>query len=1854
MAAVPSLQSYKDFLNQQINVFTGQTGINDVNGGSAVRSIFEATAMSDFKLQGSIIAVLNSQDIDRATGSDLDKIGFAEGVDRPQAKTANGVVTIGSSNIQKIATKIYAGTAAPPAGSNSVNVSDALVFPNTGSIYLGRGTSNLEGPIAYSSITQVGNYFQINLSTPTTKNHNISETVILAQGGNRVVSSGAIVQTKANDTTPSTKFTLINNVTIPDGEESVSGIPVACTQPGTIGNVAANSLVEFASPAFPAAFVKNPSSFISGRDILSDADYRDLIKKTSQNKTKGTPQAIETASIGVVSDDDNQTVTSAKIRSAPNREEPAILFIDNGTAYQPLIFGQGFEPVVDNAAGSEKFLQLQHEDLSKAILLSTFNTPYALTGGMKLAVEVGGELSEHIFDSTDFATQLAADTSEIVNSINQNTALLFSARALSNSQKIAIFSKSFKNEDLQVVAPSSGTDANEFLGLTVNLTYSLRLYKNDALLYKDGIVPTAISEEQSNWNAPAFVDGATLTVKVDGTPLQTATFNDADFIPLGYTTVASGNSLESFVSLLNSKLAGTTASIDGDKIKLVSNRGASDDASLEIVGGTLVTSGNMFAANLYSGQASDYALNRATGQIELVNVLSPGDVITAGSKNTRAFIDSGNASTGSVTLVSTANDVDPRLYFILDASATRINTGVATATSLTTTNVGTAWTYTSSVSTAFQNVVEGDWVLVLSKNIPDSDDNKGFWRVSSSTSSSFTVQKTSGTATVYNMTGNDDVIVIRSEGGIQEVVLGTGTQTLGSLASSITSQLVGGFAVVQGVTKIRVFTNTFSESSGSIFMAGANDTAKVLGFIIGDQDISNISHTAFAESDSSELTMPDFLHDFVTADNGVVPPPVIDRTISTNLSLNSYIQPNRILSWLDAYDRPSNNKGLTNMIGSISGTSVVIRGNNQVKDIITNDRYFTAVPFNFSGEDNLVTIMDGDAVNKSLNIPLYRNGTVSSQTPPTLSTFTAYDTDLGPTSDWPQSFGNDFDFKDFKVLFKARQILDPSGSNNAMIVRHVKFGATGNQYKVGIFYPVAPSSPMSHSATVGEFDVIRISLASDVANIGSWASGTQFNVTNPSGNTYRYSHNGTGPAPAFTSALPSPIAAGDIVTIPSTSPFSAGNDGTFLVTAVTAVYFEVTNPDGVVESNVQLNSVNDLSFYALLSASNTANALESYVTANLSDYITVEQLESGAGVISTSTLDDTGSETVALVDGENWISSSNIGTTALATNSFSLKVPRPLADSVSPPYSIVGEQFRIVPVLADHISRFLNRFAVTGLSSLGNINVSSQAGKIQLYSNLFGSNGSVQVTGGTANAITAAVQNSALVVDSSYTSFNINKSDSLGLMAGQWTKIENSAVQAKDVVFGTSSQLQVTNNNPVAGYVKIDIATTSYTITPTGASRVSNVVTITTTTTHSFSAGQTVTVAGVTDSSFDGTFLITSVTSTTFTYDQTAADASSGNGTATGPFGPGTFQISRSHSGDATTEIRIERQGQFIALSHTGTGTAPDFVGGGVQEGDWLVIDGSTINSLNQGTFRVIKLFGSDTLYIENANAVEENVLLSASTDLSFYSYDSVMPGDQLIVSGNALGVNNNGTFTVVSSSSPSVPFPTPYTIYVSGTMTNFGPTSLGTGASEVKINERIPFVAYRKIKNLAIDPANPNQLTIVVDGTELNNKINTDAGSSINMIGKFNFNNLVNKGEDSYKFYGGLIHAVGVTIRGSSQDPTTYPGYAATGSFIEIDAALPKRIQVSIVVRNLTGTPFTVIKSRVQSVVSAYINSLGVNESVIFSQIVTVANSVDGVQAVSIASPLYDATHDLITVQPNEKAQILDVVTDIIVSLAS
>jgi hypothetical protein len=100
-----------------------------------------------------------------------------------------------------------------------------------------------------------------------------------------------------------------------------------------------------------------------------------------------------------------------------------------------------------------------------------------------------------------------------------------------------------------------------------------------------------------------------------------------------------------------------------------------------------------------------------------------------------------------------------------------------------------------------------------------------------------------------------------------------------------------------------------------------------------------------------------------------------------------------------------------------------------------------------------------------------------------------------------------------------------------------------------------------------------------------------------------------------------------------------------------------------------------------------------------------------------------------------------------------------------------------------------------------------------------------------------------------------------------------------------SNPITATSNFPANVSVTHTLSPVRATIVAGGASRnvSTGIVTITTSSPHGLNIGQSITIDGVTDTSFNGTFTIQDVpTATTLTYAQAGAAATSGSGTVTG------------------------------------------------------------------------------------------------------------------------------------------------------------------------------------------------------------------------------------------------------------------------------------------------------------------------------------------------------------------------------------
>ena len=222
MARIPTPRSFNQILGAMLDTFLSHTGLSRIRPGSPFLSFMMASAQSDLRSSKDTFDLLNSTSLDRATGQALDRIGQDEDTPRFGEFSSSGLITVTDSRYTKISTKIFQGHAAPIVGSATIYVADASSFTATGQIYIGRGTANFEGPLAYTAVTNFGTYWTLTLTGSTLKYHNLGEAVVMAQGGNRTIPANSVVQTPQAALSSAVQFATSFVSVIPDGEIQIT------------------------------------------------------------------------------------------------------------------------------------------------------------------------------------------------------------------------------------------------------------------------------------------------------------------------------------------------------------------------------------------------------------------------------------------------------------------------------------------------------------------------------------------------------------------------------------------------------------------------------------------------------------------------------------------------------------------------------------------------------------------------------------------------------------------------------------------------------------------------------------------------------------------------------------------------------------------------------------------------------------------------------------------------------------------------------------------------------------------------------------------------------------------------------------------------------------------------------------------------------------------------------------------------------------------------------------------------------------------------------------------------------------------------------------------------------------------------------------------------------------------------------------------------------------------------------------------------------------------------------------------------------------------------------------------------
>lgn len=1117
---IPVPRSYSEILGDMLEAFVSGSGFSTLKIGNPVLSLFESAAQSDLTGSEDVFTLLEASSLDYAHGPALDRWALAEGLTRATAGPASGKVTVTDTNITKVATKVFQGTAAPIVGTADINVADASSFPASGSIYLGRGTDNYEGPTPYTSITPPpgsgGNYYTIHLTSGTTEFHNVGESVILAQGGDRAVAAGTLCQTPQGNSGTAVSFRFLEGTVLVDGEVVVEGALVVATKPGVSGNIQANSIKGFAETIFAGAYVTNPSPFINGQAAEGDAALRERVRQARQTRTKGTPLALQVFATGVTSLDENKRVLSANVVS--RRGFPTTVYIDDGTGYEEVDDGVPIEVFTDLAYGGETSFKVTARPIAQAYVAAENTAPYTLVSGNSLSFRVGGRVTTHTFDADEFRSIGNATAYEVVASINSNYTLNWAARTIDSGSSFVVFAKDDTNEWIENIAVADG-DANEFLGFAVHRVDTMRLYKNDKLLVKDGTLAQLESEPLSNW-APL---GPTedLALRVDGTPLTnlvsgTYTFTAQDFIDAstGYASVGK-NSLAAWAAVFEYRIPGIEAAVVDGKIVITSNAGLADKASLSVEASSTLVAKGMFTASSSQGAGSDYELDRNTGEISLSTPLTAGDTLTAGTENTRAFIQTPAFSTYNVTVAAA------KLWFAVDAGATLIEHGVGPANPLTFSSTAEAWGVrerATGANASFTNVNIGDWLIFWDTASPAAVLN-GVYRVAAvdrtfaGVGNSAWVEfdlPTAATPGAYTLTASG-LTVVRTDKQLQVASLSVANNyTADGVATALSTQLTGIDTETYRTNSLRARTSSFGED-GDIALVAANLQGQGVGLTASDSEANLASHLASLESGNSDTGTPDFHTVLVVSASGAGDPTVHwDPDVVQNPAADAMFVGLRPAAdgSTTALTRYGQNHGYVTAISDVvpSAGDYTLQLRTLPAYHLLGDRHYLAQSYNLASDDVFTVVADGDVEQGRFVVPMWRELDTVGTTYGSTNTFK--DADNGGQS-LAVGFGytgaEPFDFNDFALYMAARvkthnlddnfSSLNGGGAysvaynsptnnqndlNRAVLWRYYRLGPDGENVTLRYALPEAEDSAVSVTVaqTVATLTRVSVNLAS--------------------------------------------------------------------------------------------------------------------------------------------------------------------------------------------------------------------------------------------------------------------------------------------------------------------------------------------------------------------------------------------------------------------------------------------------------------------------------------------------------------------------------------------------------------------------------------------------------------------------------------------------------------------------------------------------------------------------------------------------------------------------------------------------------
>jgi uncharacterized phage protein gp47/JayE len=1381
-----NINSYNEILGNMIRKIIADTPANDINKGSLLLTLLEAAAANDYENNTAILNVLELLNIDSLQNNDLDAYGSNYGLKRNTAAKASGFVKITDSTITKRSTTLYPVKPAPITGTTVIHVNDASGWNQTGVVYLGRGTPNFEGPLSYTSIVDNGTFFTIQLSSALEKDHLLSETVIDGQGTtDRRILAGTIVKIAANNINPEVQYAVLRDGVIPAGEDTVESIPVVAIKAGSGSNAGINSITLFNTIPFTGAQVTNTNAFTNGRDTESDDQFRNRIKAYSSSLARGTKQSILSAIQGVSEETEGKQVASAVITEPADIGQPSIIYVDDGEGFEPSYSGQSVDLLIASASGKEEFLQLANYPLPRPQVVSNSDAPFLLTDGMELKVLIDGIEEAVVFNAADFRSISSATLSEVIVAIN-GKAESFKARLTADSTRLLIYPVNYKAETIQVVSTNSSLDANLEFKFPVNEFSYIALYQNNKRLREIERSASVTSAPFSTWQ---IVGLGNLIISVDGTPDQDRSFSITDFGGNNFNAL----SVEDYVTVINNKFAGVTATSTTTGRMVLSSNKEGSISSIKVVGGSYIE--KMFGGQQIEsiGQDSDFALNRQNGNLQLKTNILAGDVISAGSDDTKGSLVSGSASGGNFNVSADPNSRPAEMVVVVDGDRVITRTlNLAVGATVSIMDQGSnVMRIMASTASAFKAVQAGDFIYITNRGDIDGS-GSGLWPDALSCGLFKVTAKgehTSDAVDSYVEVINSNMVAggpyaIQDSLDIQafysdkypQVFRGTMTSNpaaapIADVVASINANIRGVIAKVFRTNLIKITSVTENGGSIAIPVSVANMTQLFSSQSIQQKGIA--SHVASKTPKYDAVT----IFESTEPSNENV---WLDRYVSTDVkgSLSSAVEPSKngtgtysevITDTAAAFDADlsydnsisittGQNKQQTRNIRTIIDSDNIGTRHEVPRTILdynAGDEYQVIKNLEFSAEDNIVAIIDKDSVAKTIDISFSRTGRINSGSQsgtylPTNLAFSALDADnesgidFGSLSVWgtlpTQSNAN---FNDYAIWMKARNWYASNGA--ALMIRAKEFGPIGDKLRFQFEYPSIANATNSIShINKADHTLVTYTFGSSALVSTAAAPGDRFTIASLGSNNFRI----TFP----TTANVNSVTVGDVLVVAPDSGFTLPNTGTFRINAKNdaARTIDIYNPNGVATVGDDFESLNVAASMRIFPLAQTSTV---DITNKIKESTVISASVIAGGTIVKATREETGAVNALAYDHDStpantkndyvslWDSKSWVLTFQNANPNFQLKAPLVL-NGVSSVYNIatvpnedgtIGEYFKLVPVTVANIKHQLTHKALSQLDIVADVAVTNDGKKIQLKSQELGSAGAIEIVGGRAN-----------------------------------------------------------------------------------------------------------------------------------------------------------------------------------------------------------------------------------------------------------------------------------------------------------------------------------------------------------------------------------------------------------------------------------------------------------------------------------------------------------------------------------------